>query len=162
MSWCAQGSREDPRSQALVSSVGNASRSLVCGYYCTNLPFLASSQIHYISSQLPSSLELNLLSLGSTVLFKMSTLSVLRQRTAPAMRSMARASGSVGIRRLATSALTHRVSSSVAKPASRLAVANSDQSRFFATFERKKPHINIGTIGHVSTKDTVELTALPP
>lgn len=90
----------------------------------------------------------------------MSTLSkVLRQRSIPAAKFLARASGGVGVRRLATAALTHRASA-VTKPACRLAVANNDQSRFFATFERNKPHINIGTIGHVDHGKTTLTQAI--
>ena len=34
------------------------------------------------------------------------------------------------------------------------------QSRFFANFERKKPHINIGTIGHVDHGKTTLTQAI--
>ena len=39
-------------------------------------------------------------------------------------------------------------------------VTAADSNRFFATFERKKPHINIGTIGHVDHGKTTLTQAI--
>ena len=89
----------------------------------------------------------------------MSTLSILRQRSIPAVRSIAKASAGVGVRRMATHALTKR-GAAISRPASRLAVASNDQTRFFANFDRKKPHINIGTIGHVDHGKTTLTQAI--
>lgn len=87
--------------------------------------------------------------------------SILRQRSIPiaAARSISRSAGSVGVRRLASTLLA-RKPAALARPASRLAVANSDQTRFFAQFDRKKPHINIGTIGHVDHGKTTLTQAI--
>ena len=89
------------------------------------------------------------------------TLSLLRMAPKQSMATAAtRGFAGVGIRRLATAALARR-SPVMAPSTSRLvAAASSDFSRNFATFDRKKPHINIGTIGHVDHGKTTLTQAI--
>jgi elongation factor Tu len=70
-----------------------------------------------------------------------------------------RASG-LAVRRLAVPALSQR--SSLVRPSSRLAaIGGSQATRFFAVnFDRNKPHINIGTIGHVDHGKTTLTQAI--
>lgn len=94
----------------------------------------------------------------------MATLSLLRfapKRCIPAtsLATASRAMAGVGVRRLATAALTRRAPTALFQPTCRLAVA-SESYRTFATFDRKKPHINIGTIGHVDHGKTTLTQAI--
>ena len=101
----------------------------------------------------------------------MSTLSALRlavpKRTlgiasTRSTRGFSSSSSSVGIRRLATAVLSRAASSSSLPSTTtcRLLSPLSTASRHFATFERKKPHINIGTIGHVDHGKTTLTQAI--
>jgi elongation factor Tu len=79
-----------------------------------------------------------------------------------AVRSMSSTrAGGLSVRRLAAPALSRR-SSLVASPSSRLAaIGGSQATRFFAAnFDRNKPHINIGTIGHVDHGKTTLTQAI--
>jgi GTPase len=76
-----------------------------------------------------------------------------------ATRSISTRAGGLAVLRLVAPALSQR--SSLARPSSRLAgIGGSQATRFFANFERNKPHINIGTIGHVDHGKTTLTQAI--
>jgi len=96
----------------------------------------------------------------------MATISALRlavpKRSINSLTSSCRVASSVGVRRMATSALTKSLLAQRRQVnCSKILASGSGAQRYFAEqFNRKKPHINIGTIGHVDHGKTTLTQAI--